>query len=219
MKIFKSYLFLFSISLLLCGGLSSCSETDENSDEFVAWQSENDAFYENIYTTAQQRIAAGDNSWKIIRDWSLPAMVNVSSTQCIVVHVLQAGSGTTCPLYSDTTHVSYVGRLIPSASYPTGYEFERTYRGTFNAATAVPVKLGVSKTTVTSTSGSTSESSNIEGMITALQNMHVGDRWEIYMPYAMAYGASDNSSIPAYSTLIFDLYLHDYWHAGATERK
>ena len=199
--------------------LAACSETNEENDEFAAWQTQNDTYYEQVYQTAQSAIAAGDGSWKIIRQWSLPAAYTPSATQCVVAHVITAGSGTTCPLYSDTTHVSYVGRLIPSASYPTGYEFERTYRGEFNAATVIPVKLGVSKTYVSSSSGSISESSNIEGMTTVLQQMHVGDRWEVYMPYAMAYGASDQGSVPAYSTLIFDLYLHDYWHAGATERK
>ena len=49
----------------------------------------------------------------------------------------------------------------------------------------------------------------VDGFCTALQYMHPGDRWEIWIPYQMAYGTSGNDSgdvtILPYTTLIFDL--------------
>lgn len=49
----------------------------------------------------------------------------------------------------------------------------------------------------------------VDGFSTALQNMHPGDKWTIWIPQQMGYGASgssDNSStIKPYSTLIFEL--------------
>lgn len=47
----------------------------------------------------------------------------------------------------------------------------------------------------------------IQGWIIALQHMHVGDRWEIYLPAEMAYGRFSQPGIPGGSTLIFDVEL------------
>ena len=47
----------------------------------------------------------------------------------------------------------------------------------------------------------------IQGWIIALQQMHVGDRWEIYIPAEMGYGKFSQPGIPGGSTLIFDIEL------------
>lgn len=47
----------------------------------------------------------------------------------------------------------------------------------------------------------------IPGWIIALQHMHVGDRWEIYVPADKAYGRLNQPGIPGGSTLIFDIEL------------
>ncbi len=47
----------------------------------------------------------------------------------------------------------------------------------------------------------------IPGWIIALQNMHIGDKWEIYIPSEQAYGKSNQPGIPGGSTLIFEIEL------------
>lgn len=47
----------------------------------------------------------------------------------------------------------------------------------------------------------------IIGWQIALQQMHVGDRWEIYLPAEMGYGKMNQPGIPGGSTLIFDIEL------------
>lgn len=47
----------------------------------------------------------------------------------------------------------------------------------------------------------------IPGWIIALQQMHVGDRWEIYIPSEQAYGSRSQPGIPGGSALIFDIEL------------
>ena len=37
--------------------------------------------------------------------------------------------------------------------------------------------------------------------------MHVGDRWEIYIPASQGYGRISQPGIPGGSTLIFDIEL------------
>lgn len=47
----------------------------------------------------------------------------------------------------------------------------------------------------------------IEGWIVALTHMHVGDKWEVYIPADLGYGRMAQPGIPAYSTLIFEIEL------------
>lgn len=47
----------------------------------------------------------------------------------------------------------------------------------------------------------------ITGWIIALQQMHVGDRWELYIPAEQGYGKFNQPGIPGGSTLIFDIEL------------
>jgi peptidylprolyl isomerase/FKBP-type peptidyl-prolyl cis-trans isomerase FklB len=45
----------------------------------------------------------------------------------------------------------------------------------------------------------------VEGLTTALQYMHEGDRWEIWIPQELGYGSVVQGDIPAYSTLKFEV--------------
>jgi FKBP-type peptidyl-prolyl cis-trans isomerase FklB len=85
--------------------------------------------------------------------------------------------------------------------------FDSSWSGDYNLKTMVPVVL--------------SPSNCVDGFATALQNMHIGDRWQVTIPYQLGYGTSDYSSsgstvmIPGYSNLIFDITLVAYYRAGA----
>jgi len=41
--------------------------------------------------------------------------------------------------------------------------------------------------------------------------MHKGDHWRVTIPYQLAYGETASGVIPAYSTLVFDIWLTDFW--------
>lgn len=57
---------------------------------------------------------------------------------------------------------------------------------------------------------STGTVSTIKGVQVALQNMAVGDKWEVVIPWQMGYKRYNFSSvIPAYSTLVFEIELVD----------
>ena len=47
----------------------------------------------------------------------------------------------------------------------------------------------------------------IEGWIVAMQQMCVGDKWEVYIPAEMGYGKFSQPGIPGGSTLIFEIEL------------
>ena len=46
-----------------------------------------------------------------------------------------------------------------------------------------------------------------EGWIIAIQQMHIGDKWELYIPEEMGYGKFSQPGIPGGSTLIFEIEL------------
>ena len=47
----------------------------------------------------------------------------------------------------------------------------------------------------------------IPGWIIALQKMHIGDKWELYIPAEQGYGMRSIPGIPGGSTLIFEIEL------------
>lgn len=48
-----------------------------------------------------------------------------------------------------------------------------------------------------------------DGFATALQHMHEGDIWEIWMPYQLGYGVSGYDDIKPYTTLVFQIEVTD----------
>ena len=95
--------------------------------------------------------------------------------------ILTTGEGKQ-PKDSDTVTTHYKGTLID------GREFDSSYKR--DKPASFPVK-GV-----------------IKGWTEALQLMHVGDKWQLYIPSELAYGATKRSElIQANSTLIFELEL------------
>ncbi len=192
----RALLGLVLVSVLMM----SCKEDDGTTNEFANWQEVNDQYISKLQTMVDQRIAAGDKSWKKIRNWSLEASVAKEASQFIYVHVLTEGKGSGCPLYTDSVKVNYRGRLLPSPSYPSGKVFDQSYTGTLDD-TAQPVKLPAGGGVV-------------DGFSTALQNMHIGDVWEVYIPYQLAYRGATKGTLPAYSTLIFNLNLKAYYRPG-----
>lgn len=95
--------------------------------------------------------------------------------------VLASGEGPQ-PKDTDTVTTHYKGTLID------GREFDSSYKR--DKPASFPVK-GV-----------------IKGWTEALQLMHVGDKWQLFIPSELAYGATKRSElIEANSTLIFEIEL------------
>lgn len=187
---------------LLCAAtapvlLSSCSETDDTENDFADWQNRNNEYFSAIYETAKADVSG---KWLVLKNYSLNDNVAGDATNSIVVEKIVNGTGSGCPMYSDSVLINYRGRLMPSDAYPDGYVFDESYNGDNDTTTAKPSQMYVGGL--------------VDGMTTALQHMHIGDKWRIYIPYRLGYGTAAQSSIPAYSTLVFDVRLVAYYRAG-----
>lgn len=193
---------IFALSALvavLIAGLASCSETSDEVEEYADWQNVNATYFDKTYSEAKKKADAGDASCKVLRAYNIDEKVATHSYDYIVVNVLKAGNGSGCPLYTDSVKVHYSGRLLPSASYPNGKVFDQSWTGDYDLTTMMPVKFAVNRV--------------VTGFSTALQYMHIGDRWQVIIPQQLAYGSS-NTPGAAYSTLIFDVTLVAYYRAN-----
>ena len=187
-------------------------------EEYANWQSKNETYWDNLYTTTQQKIKGGDTSWKIILNYTFQNQKQTTGSALtyrpenyIIAHVEQAGTGTTSPLYSDSVSMHYMGRLIPSTTYTSGLIFDKSWSSNqFNAATSRPVHSYIGLTY----DAEGKPTSLVDGFTTALMSMHRGDHWTVYIPYQLGYGEKSSGVVPAYSTLIFDLRLNDFSHPG-----
>jgi len=204
--------------MLSAGLFTSCTENDDTVEEYANWQSKNEIYWDNLYTTTQQKITGGDTSWKIILNYTFQNQKQTTGSALtyrpenyIIAHVEQAGTGTTSPLYSDSVSMHYMGRLIPSTTYTSGLIFDKSWSSNqFNAATSRPVHSYIGLTY----DAEGKPTSLVDGFTTALMSMHRGDHWTIYIPYQLGYGEKSSGVVPAYSTLIFDLRLNDFSHPG-----
>lgn len=99
----------------------------------------------------------------------------------IYYKVLQTGEGKVSPTVRSIVSVHYRGTLID------GKEFDNSYKRNCPEAFRL--------------------CDVIDGWQIALQQMHAGDKWVIYIPHEMGYGTKASGPIPGFSTLIFEVEL------------
>ena len=221
MKPQRFLLALLAAPLLLT--LTSCSETDDSEDpQYADWQTRNEAYFKarlaEAHTNIAQAQAAYGTDWEAHTPWRAYRVYSQASSSAatwedsVAVYITKSGTGSGCPLYTDSVRVNYTARLIPNALATQGSEaqtrgFLVSYSGSsrdsvdvFSEAYGVPAKFAVSNT--------------IAGFTTALQHMHIGDQWRLYIPAALAYESSSTTGVPAYSTIVYDVQLKAYYRPG-----
>lgn len=226
------------VAMLFVAALCLCSCSEENAkehDPYTNWQARNAAWFEQVCDSARRAIndkdsiaRYGEDVWKNeLCEWRMyksllksPAYNSGLASDSICVHIRQRCTDPDAfsPAYSDTVRINFSGWLLQ-----TTYEeydgtmltyqksFTKSYVGEFNPYVAAPQVMAVAST--------------VEGFGTALQYMKAsstpsddlkdGDIWDVYIPQTLAYGASANKAIPAYSTLLFRLHLVAAYRAGS----
>ena len=96
--------------------------------------------------------------------------------------VITEGTGPK-PVDGDKVTTHYTGTLIDGKIFDS------------SVARGTPATFGVNEV--------------IKGWTEALKLMPEGSKWELYIPYDLAYGPGGRPSIPPYATLIFEIELID----------
>lgn len=95
--------------------------------------------------------------------------------------ILATGSGQDCPKLFSVVTCHYKGSLINGKVFDNSYE-----RGCPEAFRCKDL---------------------IAGFTQALVKMHVGDKWQVFIPSDQGYGPKNDGPIPGGSTLIFEIEL------------
>ena len=104
----------------------------------------------------------------------------VTTASGLQYKIIEQGTGEK-PKADQSVTVDYEGRLIDGTVFDSSYE-----RGK-------PATFGVTQV--------------IAGWTEALQLMPMGSKWELYIPYELAYGDRNTGNIKPYSALIFTVEL------------
>ena len=172
--------------------LTSCSKETTEEEEYANWQQKNEAMIEQW---------ASNSAFATYKTYTKDQATAGKKSDYVYVEVLENGPDNPSPIFTDTVRVMYRGRLLPSKSYPEGYVFEESYSGDFSWKTANAKDFVCSAL--------------VDGLTTAVMKMHPGDRWRVHIPYTLGYGTSVSSSgLPAYSDLIFEVALVNFWSPG-----
>lgn len=206
----KSILWLIVLLFVASFSIVSCSESDGTEDAYANWEERNQRYIDSIATVAEANLGEDVGQWKIIRSYKLGSLgLNETGkvNEYVYCKIIWKGDGDVRPLFTDTVGVDFRGKLIDGTVFSQNYTGELEPNLEFIMPSNYPYVEASGRVRYLGT-----------GAKTATMQMHVGDRWEVYIPYDLGYGEEGNDDIPGYSTLIFDWYLADIIPLKGTER-
>lgn len=179
----KKYLHI-ALMLLCVFVVSSCKDDDDDTEavEREAYKLEQDiAFQAKVNETGFEK-------------WNSEA-----GDGYVFAKLIKKGDGKQA-YFNSLVSVYYKGSLTD------GTVFDQQL---FDDGIPFPCAVSLYAKTVTDpvTNSQTKYGSVISGWTVALQHMVEGDKYEVWIPQQLAYGASESGDIPAYSTLIFEIEL------------
>lgn len=185
----KNIFLILGVLLFSAFSFISCSESTGEVDPYANWEQRNQNYIDSIANVARANEGNEVGDWKIFRSYklaSLPMGQVGDVNDYVYCKINKLGEGPS-PLFTDSAYVDYKGMMINNTI------FDQTYKGAYNPSISSPVEFMVGGL--------------VTGFTTALQNMQKGSQWTIYIPSDLCYGSTGSSTIPAYSTLIFDVAL------------
>ena len=171
--------------------LAACSDDDENEiviDE--AWKEINLAAFDARLQDAKT-------------DTSLFTINSESGNGQIICKILKKGEGTETIYYTSKVNCYYKGCFVTNEDgevvadrdsvLTQGEVFDSRLRENGDDKVLFEVD----------------DSGLRDGFATALQHMHEGDIWEVWVPYQLGYGISGSGSIKPYTTLVFQVEVKE----------
>lgn len=187
----KKYWHITWMLVVMLFTLAACSDDDENKiviDE--AWKEINLAAFDARLQDAKT-------------DTSLFTINSESGNGQIICKILKKGEGTETIYYTSKVNCYYKGCFVTNEDgevvadrdsvLTQGEVFDSRLRENGDDKVLFEVD----------------DSGLRDGFATALQHMHEGDIWEVWMPYQLGYGVSGYGDIKPYTTLVFQIEVTD----------
>lgn len=202
----KCLLYL-SLFLFLSVGFAACDEVEEVG-EYDNWEPRNTAFIDSIHALAADRLlplnAAQEEADKFEPGEMFGLETTASTTagkQYVYCKKIVKNTAGAVPVYTNTVETHYYGTLIAGDTFGGTFEgYAATDCGVLDPETKAPTAFD--SPTAYSVSGAYWGT----GWVSALQYMHVGERWMLYIPYQSGYGTG-TSSLLENSAFTYDLQL------------
>ena len=194
---------IFPIVLaVILTAFSSCKETAEF-DDHANWQNRNSDYVSalaSVYSNTVPEAPAKGDRFRIL-SFKLDPEKSWGNGSFVYCEVLEQGTGTQSPYYTDSIRINYRVRLIPTDYYPEGQVVDQSFKtANLDPTVNIPSSFLVSGV--------------IDGVTTAVMHMHCGDYWRLTIPSGLGYGSNDKGAIPAHSTLIFEINLTEIAPTG-----
>lgn len=187
----KKYWHITWMLVVMLFTLAACSDDDENEiviDE--AWKEINLAAFDARLQDAKT-------------DTALFTINSESGNGQIICKILKKGEGTETIYYTSKVNCYYKGCFVTNEDgevvadrdsvLTQGEVFDSRLRENGDDKVLFEVD----------------DSGLRDGFATALQHMHEGDIWEVWMPYQLGYGVSGYDDIKPYTTLVFQIEVTD----------
>lgn len=187
----KKYWHITWMLVVMLFTLAACSDDDENEiviDE--AWKEINLAAFDARLQDAKT-------------DTSLFTINSESGNGQIICKILKKGEGTETIYYTSKVNCYYKGCFVTNEDgevvadrdsvLTQGEVFDSRLRENGDDKVLFEVD----------------DSGLRDGFATALQHMHEGDIWEVWMPYQLGYGVSGYDDIKPYTTLVYQIEVTD----------
>jgi len=195
----KKYWHITWMLVVMLFTLAACSDDDEN--EIVI----DEAWKEINLTAFDARLQDAKT------DTSLFTINSESGNGQIICKILKKGEGTETIYYTSKVNCYYKGCFVTNEDGEVVADRDSvlTQGEVFDSALREngddpALMTGGSTIIVNGQSQSTTD-----GFATALQHMHEGDIWEVWVPYQLGYGISGSGSIKPYTTLVFQVEVKE----------
>ena len=202
----KCLLYL-SLFLFLSVGFAACDEVEEVG-EYDNWEPRNTAFIDSIHALAADRLLPLNAVLEEADKFEPGEMFGLETTasttagkQYVYCKKIVKNTAGAVPVYTNTVETHYYGTLITGDTFGGTFEgYAATDCGVLDPETKAPTAFD--SPTAYSVSGAYWGT----GWVSALQYMHVGERWMLYIPYQSGYGTG-TSSLLENSAFTYDLQL------------
>lgn len=195
----KKYWHITWMLVVMLFTLAACSDDDENEiviDE--AWKEMNQAAFDARLQDAKT-------------DTSLFTINSESGNGQIICRILKKGEGTETIYYTSQVKCYYKGCFVANEDGEVVADRDSvlTQGEVFDSALREngddpALMTGGSTIIVNGQLQSTTD-----GFATALQHMHEGDIWEVWVPYQLGYKVSGSGNIKPYTTLVFQVEVKE----------
>lgn len=201
-RINKSLAFLF-VAVTFVLSFSSCLNTDNPYDEYNAWFVQNENYFSSKVKAYQDSAALLPN------DFVVDSIPQNRGGGVILYKYIAKGEGTDKPYYNSKVKTYYTGKMLKDGSdaYTDMITFDTTFKITNRPASDPAVPLSYEEMKIYNSPATFAVNQVIKGWTHLLQQMVVGDRVRVTIPWYLAYGANASGSIPPFSTLMFDVEL------------